>query len=50
MYPNGDPLLDVVRHHAAHYGSMIRCRYGEAYFTTETMRADDIGALEVSTF
>jgi bacillithiol biosynthesis deacetylase BshB1 len=50
VYPNGDPLLDVVRHHAAHYGSLIRCRYGEAYFTTETMRADDIGALEVSTF
>ena len=50
VYPNGDPLLDVVRHHAAHYGSMIRSRYGEAYFTTETMRADDIGGLEVSTF
>lgn len=50
VYPNGDPLYDVVRHHAAHYGTMIRCRYGEAYFTTETMRADDIGALEVSTF
>ena len=50
VYPNGDPLLDIVRHHAAHYGSMIRCRYGEAFFTTETMRADDIGALEVATF
>lgn len=50
VYPNGDPLLDVVRHHAAHYGTLIRCRYGEAYFTTETMRADDLGALEVATF
>lgn len=50
VYPNGDPLLDIVRHHAAHYGSMIRCRYGEAFFTTETMRADDIGALQVPTF
>jgi len=50
VYPNGDPLLDIVRHHAAHYGSLIRCRYGEAFFTTETMRVDDIGALEVATF
>jgi bacillithiol biosynthesis deacetylase BshB1 len=50
VYPNGDPLYDVVRHHAAHYGTMIRCRYGEAYFTTETMRFDDVAALEVPTF
>ncbi len=50
VYPNGDPLLDIVRHHAAHYGSMIRCRYGEAFYTTETMRVDDLGALEVATF
>ena len=50
VYPNGESLYDVVRHHAAHYGTMIRCRYGEAFFTTETMRADDIGGLEVPTF
>lgn len=50
VYPNGDPLYEVVRHHAAHYGTMIRCRYGEAFFTMETMRVDDIAALEVSTF
>lgn len=50
VYPNGDPLYDVVRHHAAHYGTMIRCRYGEAYYTTETMRFDDVAALEVATF
>ena len=50
VYPNGEPLHDLIRHHAAHYGSLIRCRYGEPFHTTETMRVDDIAALEVSTF
>ena len=50
VYPTGEPLYDVVRHHAAHYGSLIRTRYGEPFFTYETMRVDDIAALEVSTF
>jgi len=48
--PNGEPLYDIVRHHAAHYGSLIRTRYGEPFFTTETMRVDDIASLEVATF
>ena len=50
VYPNGEPLHDLIRHHAAHYGSLIRCRYGEPFYTTETMRVDDVGALEVATF
>jgi N-acetylglucosamine malate deacetylase 1 len=50
VYPNGDPLLDIVRHQAAHYGAQIRTRYGEPFFTHETMRVDDVAALEVSTF
>jgi N-acetylglucosamine malate deacetylase 1 len=50
VYPNGEPLPDLIRHHAAHYGSLIRCRYGEPFYTTETMRVDDVSALEVSTF
>lgn len=50
VYPNGEPLRDLIRHHAAHYGSLIRCRYGEPFYTTETMRVDDISTLEVSTF
>jgi bacillithiol biosynthesis deacetylase BshB1 len=50
VYPNGDSLYDIVRHQAAHYGSLIRTRYGEPFFTTETMRVDDITTLEVSTF
>jgi len=48
--PNGEPLYDVIRHQSAHYGSLIRTRYGEPFFTTETMRVDDFAALEVSTF
>ncbi|HEV7387050.1 MAG TPA: bacillithiol biosynthesis deacetylase BshB1 [Gemmatimonadaceae bacterium] len=50
VYPNGEPLNDLIRHHAAHYGSLIRCRYGEPFYTTETMRVDDVGTLEVATF
>ena len=49
VQPNGEPLLDIVRHQAAHYGSLIRTRYGEPFFTTETMRVDDVVALEVAT-
>ena len=50
VYPNGEPLADIVRHQSAHYGSLIRVRYGEPFFTTETMRVDDLTTLEVSTF
>jgi len=50
VYPNGESLYDIVRHQAAHYGTLIRARYGEPFFTYETMRADDLLALEVSTF
>ena len=50
VYPNGEPLYDIVRHQAAHYGALIRSRYGEPFFTFETMRVDDVAALGVSTF
>lgn len=50
VYPNGEPLYDLIRHHAAHYGSLIRRQYGEPFYTTETMRVDDVTTLEVSTF
>ncbi|GAC1647187.1 MAG: bacillithiol biosynthesis deacetylase BshB1 [Gemmatimonadaceae bacterium] len=50
VYPNGDSLYEVVRQRAAHYGSLIRRRYGEPFVTTETMRVDDLMSLEVSTF
>jgi N-acetylglucosamine malate deacetylase 1 len=51
VFPAGDhPLLQTVRHHAVHYGSMIRTRYGEPFLTAETMRVDDVAQLNVSTF
>ena len=33
VFPNGEPLYDVVTHQAAHYGTLIRCRYGEPFLT-----------------
>jgi bacillithiol biosynthesis deacetylase BshB1 len=50
IFPNGEPLADVIRHHAAHYGTLIRRQYGEPFYTTETMLVDDITSLEVATF
>lgn len=50
VFPNGEPLYDIIRHQAAHYGTLIRTKYGEPFYTTETMRVDDIAALEVATF
>ena len=50
VYPNGEPLYDIIRHQAAHYGSLIRTRYGEPFWTSETMRVDDVTTLGVTTF
>jgi bacillithiol biosynthesis deacetylase BshB1 len=50
IYPNGEPLEEVARHYAAYYGTLIRQRYGEPYFTTEVVMVDDVLALEGSTF
>jgi bacillithiol biosynthesis deacetylase BshB1 len=50
VLPNGEPLYDVVRFQAAHYGSLVRARYGEPFVTVETMRVEDVTELGVSTF
>jgi bacillithiol biosynthesis deacetylase BshB1 len=50
IYPNGEPLYDMVRHKAAHYGSLIRVQYGEPFWTEETLEVGDVTALGVSTF
>ena len=50
VFPNGEPLYDMVTHQAAHYGSLIRARYGEPFFTEETMQVDDVTSLGVATF
>jgi bacillithiol biosynthesis deacetylase BshB1 len=49
VYPNGEPLEDVVRHYAAFYGTLIRRRYAEPFYTTELVAVDDVVSLEVST-
>ena len=50
VFPNGEQLYEIIRHQAAHYGSLIRTRYGEPFYTMETMRVDDVASLEVATF
>ena len=50
VYPTGEPLADVIRHQSAHYGSLIRCTYGEPFWTHETMKVDDVMALEADSF
>jgi N-acetylglucosamine malate deacetylase 1 len=50
VHPTGEQLYDVIRHYGAYYGSLIRRRYGEPFFTSEMMSVADVVALEVSTF
>lgn len=44
------PLREQLLAHAAHYGSLIRRPYGEPFWTRETMRVDDVVALQVNSF
>lgn len=46
IFPTGQDLYSLVEVQNAHYGSLIRTRYGEPYWTHETMRVDDVVALE----
>jgi N-acetylglucosamine malate deacetylase 1 len=50
VFPTTESLFEVIGHHAAHYGSLIRARYGEPFLTLETMRVEDVTTLAVSTF
>jgi bacillithiol biosynthesis deacetylase BshB1 len=47
IFPTGQDLYSLVETQNAHYGSLIRCRYGEPFYTEETMRVDDVVGLEV---
>jgi bacillithiol biosynthesis deacetylase BshB1 len=49
VYPTGEPLEEVIRHHSAYYGALIRKAHGEPFFTTEMMAVDDVMTLEGST-
>ena len=47
IFPNGQDLYSLVEVQNAHYGSLIRTRFGEPFFTHETVRVDDVVAMEV---
>lgn len=47
IFPTGQDLYGLVETQNAHYGSLIRTRYGEPFYTEETVRIDDVVALEV---
>jgi bacillithiol biosynthesis deacetylase BshB1 len=42
IFPTGQDLYALVETQNAHYGSLIRARYGEPFFTDETVRVDDV--------
>jgi N-acetylglucosamine malate deacetylase 1 len=51
VFPGGDrPLREQILAAHAHYGSWIRCRYGEPYWTRETVRIDDPAGMPVASF
>lgn len=47
IFPTGQDLYSLIETQSAHYGSLIRTRFGEPFFTSETVRVDDVVALEV---
>jgi N-acetylglucosamine malate deacetylase 1 len=47
IFPTGQDLYSLVETQNAHYGSLIRQRYGEPFFTHETMEVDDVLKLGV---
>jgi N-acetylglucosamine malate deacetylase 1 len=46
IFPTGQDLYSLVETQNAHYGSLIRTRFGEPFHTDETVRVDDVVALE----
>ncbi|MEP6688659.1 MAG: bacillithiol biosynthesis deacetylase BshB1 [Gemmatimonadales bacterium] len=47
IFPTGQDLYALVETQNAHYGSLIRTRYGEPFFTDETMAVSDVVSLGV---
>ena len=47
IFPTGQDLYSLVETQNAHYGSLIRTRYGEPFFTDETMEVADVVKLSV---
>jgi len=47
IFPTGQDLYSRVEHQNGHYGSLIRVRYGEPFYTHETMGVEDVVGLGV---
>lgn len=47
IFPTGQDLYSLVETQNAHYGSLIRTRYGEPFFTHETVAVEDVVTLGV---
>ncbi len=47
IFPTGQDLYSLVQTQNAHYGSLIRTRYGEPFFTHETIEIEDVTKLGV---
>jgi N-acetylglucosamine malate deacetylase 1 len=47
VFPTGQDLYELIRVQSAHYGSLIRRRYGEPFYTPETQEVDDVLKLGV---
>ncbi|HEV2290344.1 MAG TPA: bacillithiol biosynthesis deacetylase BshB1, partial [Gemmatimonadales bacterium] len=45
IFPTGQDLYSLVETQCAHYGSLIRTRFGEPFYTHETVRVDDVVGL-----
>jgi N-acetylglucosamine malate deacetylase 1 len=51
VFAGGDrPLREQILAIHAYYGSLIRCSFGEPYWTRETVRVDDVTTLDAGTF
>ncbi|HXY68114.1 MAG TPA: bacillithiol biosynthesis deacetylase BshB1 [Candidatus Methylomirabilis sp.] len=47
IFPTGQPLYALIETQCAHYGSLIRARYGEPFFTHETVEVGDVVEMTV---
>ncbi len=47
IHPTGQPLYELVETQSAHYGSLIRVRYGEPFFSYETIAVEDVVEMAV---
>ncbi len=51
VLPAGDrPVLDQIRSVHAAYGALVRCGYGEPFWTEETTEAETLGTIGIPTF